>query len=122
MIERYSRPQMKRVWSDENKYNKWLDVEIAACDAWADALEVDADYPPDNAEVMGVRLMVYGDQCTMLYERHSSAAYLRQMAADGRSSAVTPEVADHLNAAAALYDKTASKKVFNNWIETVFLF
>jgi len=36
MIERYSRPQMKRVWSDENKFNKWLDVEIAACDAWAE--------------------------------------------------------------------------------------
>lgn len=36
MIERYSRPAMKRIWSDENKFNKWLDVEIAACDAWAD--------------------------------------------------------------------------------------
>jgi adenylosuccinate lyase len=36
MIERYSRPQMKRVWSDENKYTKWLDVEIAVCDAWAE--------------------------------------------------------------------------------------
>jgi len=36
MIERYSRPQMKRVWSDENKFSKWLDVEIAVCDAWAE--------------------------------------------------------------------------------------
>jgi len=36
MIERYSRPQMKRVWSDENKFNKWLEVEIAVCDAWAE--------------------------------------------------------------------------------------
>jgi len=36
MIERYSRPQMKQVWSDENKFNKWLEVEIAACDAWAE--------------------------------------------------------------------------------------
>jgi len=36
MIERYSRPEMKRVWSDENKFNKWLDVEIAVCDAWAE--------------------------------------------------------------------------------------
>jgi adenylosuccinate lyase len=27
---------MKRVWSDENKYTKWLDVEIAVCDAWAE--------------------------------------------------------------------------------------
>ena len=36
MIERYSRPQMKRVWSDENKFNKWLEVEIAVCDAWSE--------------------------------------------------------------------------------------
>jgi len=36
MIERYSRPQMKRVWSDDNKFNKWLEVEIAVCDAWAE--------------------------------------------------------------------------------------
>ncbi len=36
MIERYSRPQMKRVWSDENKFNRWLEVEIAVCDAWAE--------------------------------------------------------------------------------------
>ncbi len=36
MIERYSRPEMNRVWSDENKFQKWLDVEIAVCEAWAE--------------------------------------------------------------------------------------
>ena len=36
MIERYSRPRMKLVWSDENKYDKWLLVELAACEAWTD--------------------------------------------------------------------------------------
>jgi len=36
MIERYSRPQMKRIWSDENKFDKWLKVEIAVCEAWAE--------------------------------------------------------------------------------------
>jgi len=36
MIERYSRPPMKRIWSDENKFNTWLRVEIAVCEAWAD--------------------------------------------------------------------------------------
>ncbi|MDO8578240.1 MAG: adenylosuccinate lyase [Dehalococcoidales bacterium] len=35
MIDRYSRPRMKQVWSDENKYEKWLEVEIAVCEAWA---------------------------------------------------------------------------------------
>ena len=36
MIERYSRPQMKRVWSEENKFDKWLKVEVAVCEAWAE--------------------------------------------------------------------------------------
>jgi adenylosuccinate lyase len=36
MIERYSRPAMKKVWSDENKFDKWLQVEIAVCEAWAE--------------------------------------------------------------------------------------
>src|SRR5512136_2412434 len=36
MIERYSRPEMKRVWSDESKFDKWLKVEMAVCEAWAE--------------------------------------------------------------------------------------
>jgi len=36
MIERYSRPKMKKIWSDKNKFDKWLQVEIAVCEAWAD--------------------------------------------------------------------------------------
>jgi adenylosuccinate lyase len=36
MIERYSRPQMKKIWSEESKFNKWLQVEIAVCEAWAE--------------------------------------------------------------------------------------
>ena len=40
MIERYSRPQMKKIWSDENKFDQWLKVEIAACEAWAELGEI----------------------------------------------------------------------------------
>ena len=36
MIERYSRPEMKQVWSGESKFAKWLQVEIAVCEAWAE--------------------------------------------------------------------------------------
>jgi len=36
MIDRYSRPQMKKIWSDENKLDQWLKVEIAVCEAWAE--------------------------------------------------------------------------------------
>lgn len=35
MIERYSRERMARIWEPANKFQKWLDVEIAACEAWA---------------------------------------------------------------------------------------
>ena len=36
MIDRYSRPDMKHVWSDDNKFSKWLKVEIAVCEAWSE--------------------------------------------------------------------------------------
>ncbi|MBI3015555.1 MAG: adenylosuccinate lyase [Candidatus Tectomicrobia bacterium] len=35
MIPRYSRPAMTSIWSDENKYRKWLEVEILCCEAWS---------------------------------------------------------------------------------------
>ena len=33
MIERYSRKEIKNIWSEENKYKIWLDIEIAAAQA-----------------------------------------------------------------------------------------
>jgi len=35
MISRYTRPKMGNIWKDDNKFKKWLDVEIAACEALA---------------------------------------------------------------------------------------
>ena len=46
MIDRYSRPRMKRVWSDDNRYSKWLLVELAVCEAWTDEGVV----PPEDME------------------------------------------------------------------------
>jgi adenylosuccinate lyase len=37
LIERYTRPEMGRVWSEENKFRKWLEVELAATETLADA-------------------------------------------------------------------------------------
>ncbi len=37
MIGRYTRAEMGRVWSDENKFQKWLEVELAATDTLAEA-------------------------------------------------------------------------------------
>ncbi len=35
MIERYSREEMASIWTEENQFQSWLDVEIAACKAWS---------------------------------------------------------------------------------------
>jgi adenylosuccinate lyase len=36
VIARYCRPEMRRIWSEEGKLARWLDVELAALDAWAE--------------------------------------------------------------------------------------
>jgi len=36
MIERYTRPEMGAIWTEQNKYQAWLEVEILACEAWAE--------------------------------------------------------------------------------------
>lgn len=43
MIERYTLPEMKQIWSEENKFRKWLAVEIAACEILTQMGEV----PPE---------------------------------------------------------------------------
>ncbi len=35
MIERYTRPEMGAIWTEENRYRAWLEVEILACEAWS---------------------------------------------------------------------------------------
>ena len=48
MIERYTLPEMGALWSEQNKFQKWLDVELAVCEVHAemgtiprDAVETD---------------------------------------------------------------------------------
>ena len=48
MIARYARPAMAKIWSDESRLAHWLDVELAALDAWA---EVGAIPVEDVAEI-----------------------------------------------------------------------
>ena len=40
MFNRYSRPEMANIWSEENKYRAWLEVEILADEAWAELGEI----------------------------------------------------------------------------------
>ena len=43
MIERYTRPEMGRIWTLENKYRKWLEVELTVCEALAEANAIPAE-------------------------------------------------------------------------------
>src|SRR2546425_13277932 len=36
MIPRYTRPRMGKIWEDQNKYQRWLDVELAVVETLAD--------------------------------------------------------------------------------------
>jgi adenylosuccinate lyase len=54
LIPRYTREEMGRVWSDANKYSKWLDVELAATETLAESGEV----PKDAAAIIRARAKV----------------------------------------------------------------
>jgi adenylosuccinate lyase len=43
VIARYSRPEMSRIWSEEGKLARWLDVELAALDGWAEVGAIPAE-------------------------------------------------------------------------------
>src|SRR6201997_160040 len=48
MIPRYTRPEMGRIWSDRNRFQQWLEVELAASEALADLGVV----PPEAARLL----------------------------------------------------------------------
>src|SRR6202795_4173944 len=48
MIDRYTRPEMGRIWSEENKYRQWLEVELATAEALAETGEV----PKEAAQLL----------------------------------------------------------------------
>src|SRR5713226_4873735 len=48
MIDRYTRPELGRIWTEENKYRAWLQVELATAEALAETGEV----PEEAAELL----------------------------------------------------------------------
>jgi adenylosuccinate lyase len=70
VIERYSRPAMARIWSDEGKLETWLEVELAALHGWVEVGAVPADdvaaieaasSPPDPARVREIEATLHHD-------------------------------------------------------------
>ena len=46
MIDRYSRPEMREIWSDARKFQIWLEIELLAVEAMAELGQIpkkDAD-------------------------------------------------------------------------------
>ena len=48
MIDRYSRPEMRKIWSDERKFQIWLEIELIACEAMAELGQIPRE---DAAEI-----------------------------------------------------------------------
>ncbi|MGD6843825.1 adenylosuccinate lyase [Bacillus infantis] len=46
MIGRYTRPEMGAIWTEENRFKAWLEVEILACEAWAEL----GDIPKEDVQ------------------------------------------------------------------------
>ena len=40
MIDRYSQPEMQAIWSEKNKFSIMLEVEVLACEAMAELVEI----------------------------------------------------------------------------------
>ena len=76
MIDRYARQQMKKVLSEENKNDKWLQVEIAVCEAWTDTGVI----PVEDMEKL--RKAQYNpDKINEIFERtrHDMTAFLQSV-------------------------------------------
>jgi adenylosuccinate lyase len=77
MIERYTHPEMKRVWSDENKLEKWLEVELSVCEAWARRGVIPAD---DMTTIRDARLNTARMEQLFKETHHDVLAFVRSVA------------------------------------------
>ena len=87
MIARYSRPAMARIWSDEGKLAAWLEVELAALDAFAELGTI----PPDAVATIRKKVRVPTPERVAEIERvtdHDTAAFVdavaEQLGPEGR--------------------------------------
>lgn len=75
MLDRYTRPEMRVIWTEENKYKAWLEVEILAAEAWAEMGEIpkeDVAKIRQNASFDVARILEIEEQT-----RHDVVAFTR---------------------------------------------
>lgn len=78
MIDRYTRPEMARIWSDEVRFGKWLEIELLAAEALAGMGRVPRDAPARirrNARIDVSRIREIEDEV-----HHEVIAFLRCLA------------------------------------------
>jgi adenylosuccinate lyase len=81
VIARYSRPAMQRIWSDESRLARWLEVELAALDGWAEVGAV----PREAAEAIRQRAVPPSPERVAEIEevtQHDVAAFVDAVSAD----------------------------------------
>ena len=76
MIERYSRDEMSSIWTDQNRYEAWLEVEILACEAWSELGYIPKEDVKirENAKVNAERAKEIEQET-----RHDVVAFTRQV-------------------------------------------
>ncbi|WP_114603017.1 adenylosuccinate lyase [Staphylococcus sp. EZ-P03] len=77
MIERYSREEMSQIWTDQNRYEAWLEVEILACEAWSELGFI----PKEDVKKIRENARVDVDRAKEieLETRHDVVAFTRQV-------------------------------------------
>jgi adenylosuccinate lyase len=75
MIERYTRPEMGAIWTEENRFNAWLEVEILACEAWAELGVI----PKEDVKLLREKASFDVDRIKEIEEetRHDVVAFTR---------------------------------------------
>lgn len=77
MIDRYSREEMANIWTDQSRYEAWLEVEILACEAWSKL----GDIPAEDVEKIRANAKLDVARAKEIEEetRHDVVAFTRQV-------------------------------------------
>jgi adenylosuccinate lyase len=79
VIDRYSRPEMRQIWSDERKFQIWLEIEVLACEAMAELGQI----PKKDADEIRKRARFSIPEILEIEKRtnHDVIAFLENVAA-----------------------------------------
>ncbi|MCE4979574.1 adenylosuccinate lyase [Mammaliicoccus sciuri] len=77
MIERYSREEMANIWTEQNRFEAWLEVEILACEAWSKLGHI----PAEDVKLIRQNAKVDVDRAKEIEQetRHDVVAFTRQV-------------------------------------------